>query len=80
MRSGPANLPILAERNSDIHAGRYELAARPPGMTEADFARTRISLRKPLLDAYSAMLLDDRAMIGGDRFAAAATAASARIR
>jgi hypothetical protein len=49
-------------------------------MTEADFARTRISLRKPLLDAYSAMLLDDRAMISGDRFAAAATAASARIR
>ena len=49
-------------------SGRYELAARLLGMAEADFARTRISLRKPLLDAYSAMLLDARAMVGGDRF------------
>jgi len=49
--------------------GRYELAARLIGMAEAEFLRTRINVRKPLLDAYNAILVDARKMLGDETFA-----------
>jgi predicted ATPase/DNA-binding CsgD family transcriptional regulator len=48
--------------------GRFELAARLMGMAEAEFLRTRINVRKPLLDAYNAMLDDARKVLGEETF------------
>ncbi|HRA46864.1 MAG TPA: helix-turn-helix transcriptional regulator, partial [Thermomicrobiales bacterium] len=48
--------------------GRYELAARLLGMAEAENERSRISLRRPLLNAYTEMLGDARLMLGEERF------------